>query len=183
MAFIKSDFLIEKSLDQNLKKRVFLKELLGSLKEPQRSLRKAVFLSHSHKDKDLAEGFQNLLEEHGMSVYIDWQDHTLPNNPNKKTAEKIKTKIKTSDLFVLLATNNALLSKWCPWEIGVADSFYSNGESILIVPIVDTSGEFNGSEYLQLYRRLEIDTEKSLVVVNPINHQKKSLKSFLVKWK
>ncbi len=181
MAFIREDFLREKSLDRDLKKRFFLRELSKSFEESQQSSRINVFLSHSHKDKDLAEGFQNLLEEHEVSVYIDWQDNTLPISPNKETAEKIKGKIRASDLFILLATNNALISKWCPWEIGVSDGFDSDGESILIVPITDAFEKFSGSEYLQLYHRLEIDIEKLLNVISPISYQKESLKSFLDK--
>jgi hypothetical protein len=125
-----------------------------------------IFLSHSHKDKEIAVGFQNILAQCGINVYIDWQDSTLPDEPNRETAERIKEKIRNLGLFILLATNNALSSKWCPWEIGIADSF-KGYESILIVPIVDASNEFRGSEYLQLYRRIEMDSLNKIFILEP----------------
>ena len=80
-----------------------------------------VFLSHSHKDKELAKGLIYMLAREGVSVYVDWADSELPEKPGRETANKIKRVIKTSDLFLLLATDNALNSKWVPWELGVAD--------------------------------------------------------------
>ena len=79
----------------------------------------------------------------------------MPRITNKETALRIKEKIKELDLFMLLATENALKSKWCPWELGVADSV-KNWEEILIIPVADPSGEFKGNEYLQIYRHLRI---------------------------
>ena len=123
-----------------------------------------IFLSHSHKDKEIAVGFQNILAQCGINVYIDWQDSTLPDEPNRETAERIKEKIRNLGLFILLATNNALSSKWCPWEVGIADSI-KGYESILIVPIVDASNEFRGNEYLQLYKRIEMDSVSEIFFI------------------
>ena len=156
MAFIKRSFLLEKS---RLVKSSYIKEA-------KTEAQITVFLSHSHKDRELAEGFQNILGEQGVSVYIDWQDSALPDSPNKKTAERLKQRIKELDLFILLATDNSLSSRWCPWEIGIADSS-KEYDSILIVPIVEDSGEFKGNEYLQLYRRIEITSIGDLVILEP----------------
>jgi hypothetical protein len=179
VAFIKRSFLLEKS---KLVKSSYIKETKAEAKL-------TVFLSHSHKDRKLAEGFQNILGEQGISVYIDWQDSALPDSPNKETAERLKQKIKELDLFILLATDNSLSSRWCPWEIGVADSS-KEYDSILIVPIVEDSGEFKGSEYLQLYKRIEITQDDKLIILEPsfkeygrysTSHYGESFKSFLEK--
>lgn len=113
-----------------------------------------IFLSHSHKDRQKAEGLVYYLATLGIKVYVDWNDSDMPRITNKETAEKIKGEIKTKALFMILATRNALESRWVPWEIGIADQ--CRGEQrMLLIPVADTSGRFDGSEYLQLYKRVE----------------------------
>jgi len=159
MAFIKESYLIEQA-----KKYISFRE--NYIIKTASLAQITIFLCHSHEDKTLAEGFQNILANYGIKVYIDWQDSKLPESPNRETAGRIKEKIGDLDLFILLATNNSLSSRWCPWEIGIADSS-KNYEDILIVPIVDYSGEFKGNEYLQLYKRIEIDSLDELLVIEP----------------
>ena len=112
------------------------------------------FLCHSHKDKTLVLGFIRRLAALGLKLYVDWNDTGMPQITNRETAAKIKGKIKEMGLFIMLATPNALASRWCPWELGVADQM-KGYDRIVIVPVTDSSGKFEGSEYLQLYKRLE----------------------------
>ncbi|MEL6445870.1 MAG: toll/interleukin-1 receptor domain-containing protein [Bacteroidota bacterium] len=115
-----------------------------------------IFLSHSHKDRELAEGVANLLASQGCEVYIDWKDTTMPKVTNRETAERIRLRIRQDDFFVCLATKNAMDSKWVPWELGIADD--SQGfDNILIIPVKDPYGRFHGNEYVQVYRRLDTD--------------------------
>ena len=113
-----------------------------------------IFLSHSHKDKNLVEGLIAYFETLGIAIYVDWNDTQMPRITNRVTAEQIKKKIDDLNLFMVLATKNALVSKWVPWEVGVADQLKGE-ERVLIIPVADNSGNFDGSEYLQLYRRVE----------------------------
>jgi len=125
-----------------------------------------IFLSHSHKDRAKAEGFIYYLASLGIKVYVDWNDSDMPRLINKETAEKIKVEIKTKALFMILATRNALESRWVPWEIGIADQ--CKGEQrILLIPVADSSGRFDGNEYLQLYRRVEEATKGGYGVFAP----------------
>jgi hypothetical protein len=124
------------------------------IKESRVQAMLTIFLSHSHHDRDLVRGLINFLAKQGISVYVDWNDSSMPRITDRETADRIKAKIKENTLFMLLATNNALESRWVPWETGVADQ--SKGyDRILLIPVADPSGQFKGSEYLQLYRRLE----------------------------
>jgi hypothetical protein len=84
----------------------------------------SIFLSHSHLEKDVVEQGKIFFENLGISIYVDWADKTMPERTNGETAQKIKNQIITeNDKFVLLATNNAVASKWCNWEVGIADPF------------------------------------------------------------
>lgn len=47
----------------------------------------------------------------------------------------------------MLCTGNAIQSRWVPWDVGIADTQKAFGK-ILIAPVADNQGRFNGSEYL-----------------------------------
>lgn len=137
-----------------------------SLAEARERRLKTAFLCHSHADKTLVEGFVNYVKQKGWDVYIDWQDNSLPTTPNRTTAAKIRSKIRTSDLFIFLATHNSMTSRWCPWEIGFADGA-KFGNDILVVETIDDSRNYHGSEYLQLYRKLDVSAMDRFVAWEP----------------
>jgi hypothetical protein len=113
---------------------------------------KTAFLCHSHHDKKLVEGFIVLLRERGIELYVDWKDMTMPEKPNAETAKRIKSEIKSNDIFLFLATANSRSSRWCPWEIGCADE---GGQPIYIITTEDDQGTSYGNEYLDLYPRID----------------------------
>lgn len=137
-----------------------------SLDETKRAGGKTAFLCHSHADRDLAIGVVNLLQQAGWDIYVDWADATMPETPNRQTAENIKGKIRSLNLFFFLATPNSVNSRWCPWEIGYADGTKVI-DSILIIQTQDGGGRFYGNEYLQLYRRLDRDQLGQLKYYEP----------------
>ena len=112
---------------------------------------KSAFLCHSHKDEILVKGLIAYFQEKGIDLYIDWKDHSMPDTPNIMTAKKIQEAINSRELFLFLATSNSKASRWCPWEIGYADS---SKRMIYIIPTTDGSGTY-GNEYLQLYSKID----------------------------
>ena len=112
-----------------------------------------VFISHKHSDLENLKGLIGFLEkEYNVITYTDGNDSTLPRKPSAKTAELIKKTIKSCDKFILLATNGAIKSKWCNWELGYGDA--TKGKNIAIFPMNDiglTDSEYSGNEYMELY--------------------------------
>lgn len=127
---------------------------------------RTAFLSHSHKDADLALGLQVVLREQGLDLYIDWQDASMPDRPNRETAARLQQRILIADFFLFLATSNSMSSRWCPWELGYADG-KKPLDSILVVQTRDFAGNNYGSEYLDLYRHIDIATSGSLAAFKP----------------
>lgn len=122
----------------------------------------SVFLSHSHHDKNELEQAKIFFENLGISIYVDWADKTMPERTSGITAQQIKNQIITvNDKFVLLATNDAVASKWCNWEVGIADPFKLHKKAIALLPIADNSGTWTGNEYLQIYPRIERNPRES----------------------
>jgi len=109
-----------------------------------------VFLSHKH---DEVEDFKNaiaLLKGRGVSVYVDWMDEDMPKTTSGITASKLKKKITENKKFILLATEKAINSKWCNWELGLGDAAkYIDHIALLVVK--DDYGNWTGNEYLQIY--------------------------------
>lgn len=124
------------------------------------------FLCHSHADRDLVAGLQETLRLAGWDIYIDWQDTTMPESPNRQTAERIQNKIVTTTWFFFLATQRSCASRWCPWEIGYADGVKQQ-DRILIFPTSDDQGNWYGNEYLQLYRKVDYGTDSRIGAFYP----------------
>lgn len=119
-----------------------------------------VFLSHKHDDlEDLKElvGFTDLLESLGAKIYIDSLDNTMPHQTCGDTAKRIKQIIQFCNKFILLATDRAITSHWCNWELGIGDTHkYIN--NIALLPIKEVGqydSQYRGNEYLQIYPRID----------------------------
>ena len=147
-------YFTESQLRDHATRLRYAQSTFANIKTLSSQAQVTIFLSHSSKDRELAQGLVYYLGSLGISVYVDWNDSDMPRVTNRETAEKLKGKIKDNRLFMILATANALESKWVPWEVGIADQCKGE-QAILLVPVADASGRFEGSEYLQLYRRVE----------------------------
>lgn len=128
-----------------------LNESKGSHQRSALSNEVTIFLSHKHSDVEVLENVISMLKSLGVSVYVDWMDEDMPKYTSGTTAIKIKQKILNCKKFILLATEGAIASKWCNWELGYGDA-HKYSDHIAIMPIIDTrGGTFSGSEYLQIY--------------------------------
>ena len=116
-----------------------------------------LFISHSFLDKKLILTLIDLFNNAGYSVYVDWiDDKNLDrNNVSPKTANVIKNRISNCKGLSYIATRNIVNSKWCPWELGLADGML-NGKSC-ILPVMEESSTFKGLEYLGLYPYIEYE--------------------------
>lgn len=111
----------------------------------------SVFLSHKHTDLAQLKRVANLLEQLDSYVYVDWLDPSMPQQTNGETADKIKKKIIQYDKFILVATEGAISSKWCNWELGYGDAHKYTSEKIALFPIRNNNQDWSGNEYLSIY--------------------------------
>lgn len=120
-----------------------------------RSLAGSTFLSHSSKDDELVAGAIRVLENHGGKVYVDEIDPEMPPYTNAKTAALLKTRIRDTSRFVLLASKNSKDSRWVPWELGIADGL-KPPSNIALFPASDSNYDQSWAswEYLGLYDRI-----------------------------
>lgn len=127
-----------------------------------------IFLSHSHQDKTLIKDAITFFKTINVTVYVDWLDQGMPVKTNGETAQKIKSKIKSLEKFILLATNSAVNSKWCNWELGIGDIYKFTTDNLAILPLADNSGTWDGNEYLQIYPRIESILNRNFEIYDSI---------------
>ena len=121
------------------------------------------------------KGFVERVREDGVDLYVDWEDTSMPDKPDRETAARIRRKITETDWFLFLATPNSMASTWCPWEIGYADG-KKPIDSILVIQTTDGLGNEYGNEYLQLYRRIDGRIGQGLDFIEPGRFAGRSLR-------
>lgn len=129
------------------------------------SAKTTVFISHRHDDLDDLQGVLGFLEdEYKVKVYIDSKDSFMPITTSAETAANLKDRIRKCDRFIFLATNGAIESKWCNWELGFGDA-NKYPDKIAIFPLKPKGTydfQYKGNEYMRIYPYIEFsdDTEK-----------------------
>jgi hypothetical protein len=115
-----------------------------------------IFLSHSIRDSEIVLGAKDLLERASYTVYVDWVvDPNLDReNVTAATAEKLRTRMRQSDMLVYLYSRHSQVSRWMPWELGYFDGHNGN---VAVFPVLPDSGslDFSKEEYLQLYPKVD----------------------------
>ena len=175
--------------------QIRLDEARSSINEYSQYTRKTtVFVSHKHDELQELKGVLGFLQtQYGVKTYIDSQDPTMPKLTSATTATNLKERIKRCDKFILLATNAAIESKWCNWELGYGDA-QKYKEHIALFPLkprgsLDSS--YRGAEYLSIYPYIRYEDgtnkysdgkniEKGYYVVTP--KEGKSIYQSLGQW-
>lgn len=136
-------------------------------KDIQPEKENSVFISHSNSDKIFIQHICNLFKYMGYSTYVDWLDRILPRTTSERTAEILKERIEENDKFILVATNSAINSYWCNWELGLGDAKKYKLNKIALLPIHDPKCRWVSHEYLRIYPTIHFFDKKKLVRLSP----------------
>lgn len=149
--------IFESGSFSSYKNYVTMDSARGFISETSRAYDKriTVFISHKHEDLEDLKGLIGFLEsKYGVRAYIDSRDPSMPEKTTEETAKNIKNRIQQCDRFILLATNRAVESKWCNWELGYGDAQKYSKNSIAIFPVkpsLSYDSAYKGHEYLRIY--------------------------------
>ena len=139
------------------KKFTSLNESLQRFKNESKTYKTKIFLSHKHSQSDELNGAISFLKKQGVDVYVDWLDEGMPKTTSGVTAVRIKEKIKENDKFIFLASEDAINSKWCNWELGLGDAA-KYLDNIALLPVQKDNSSFSGAEYLQIYPYIDFQS-------------------------
>lgn len=106
---------------------------------------KCVFISHQRNDKTVAKAIADYILKAGVDVYFDEYDTSIDINNPKSVVKAIQNGIRRSTHMLCLLSNNAMQSKWMPWEIG-----YGYDRTDLVGLTVKEISESTLPEYLQI---------------------------------
>jgi hypothetical protein len=112
-----------------------------------------MFLSHSHRDRELISPAIAFFRSHGVVIYVDWMDEGMPDVVSGETAKRIKARIGEHRKFVVLVTENSKDSRWVPWELGYADPTRGM-ENIASFPVSE-GVDFSQNEYMKIYPKIQ----------------------------
>lgn len=134
--------------------RIYTKPVMESLqlfKEETKFLKVSIFLSHKHDELEELDSAINFLKGFGVLIYTDYLlSEDTSTTSTEKERQKTEKKIKGNKKFIFLATEAAIHSKQCKWEIRYANT-QKPLEHIAILPIREDYTDYGGAEYLQKY--------------------------------
>ncbi|OQP63357.1 hypothetical protein A3860_23700 [Niastella vici] len=117
-----------------------------------------IFISHKHNEVNHVYRLQEILGRYGFTGYVDWEDDNMPPTTSGETAVQLKDRIVKARKFILIATEAAIESKWCNWEVGFADA-HKYEDHLALLPIKPDQSQYKGEEYLQIYPSIQIRSE------------------------
>ncbi len=110
-----------------------------------------IFISYNIHDQAVIYGVYNELTEMGFKVYVDFiiDPDLNRNNVTLETAKRIRTRLENSKSLIYAQSPNAAMSRWMPWELGVADG---HTKRCAVLPIfANSTNIYEKQEYLKLY--------------------------------
>jgi hypothetical protein len=112
-----------------------------------------VFVSYKHDDFEDLKGVLGFLEQtYDVKIYLNRFSETTRAS-SAKTVRNVRNQINKCDKFILLATNNAIKSQWCNWELGYGDA-QKDEKHIALFPIKPkgtADSEYKGTAYMLMY--------------------------------
>lgn len=104
-----------------------------------------IFISHSAKDKRLAQDLAQRLTEAGATVLSDAGEFS----PGEEFRQKIRDTLRRVDEVVVLLTDNSAQSPWTRYEIGVADALNKRVTPVIVDEGVQNFVPMIGSQVVQ----------------------------------
>ncbi len=95
-----------------------------------------VFISHSHKDKEVVRKIADDLKHQNLSVWLD-EDLVAPGEP---WAEKLSHAVAQSDAVIVVVSRNTGASQWQTSEIAFAIAAQKRDELKRVIPVLIDRG-------------------------------------------
>ncbi len=135
--------------------RIYRKSVIESLqlfKQETKISKVPLWISYQPGQLEELDSAINFLKGFGVLIYANWFDSN--NSSNRKSAldsQKIKEQqIKQNGKFIFLATEEAIHSKECKWELQCADT-QKTIDQIAILPVRKDYTDYGGATYLKKY--------------------------------
>lgn len=133
-------------------------------KTPVKDSKLTIFISHSSRDKEVADMLVDFLSGTGISKESIFCSSLPGNDVNGKISAEIKTALKESTVDIAILFNDYYQSSYCLNEAGVL-WYKDSGDSVIVIALPEiNAGNMRGflnSEYK--FHRLDSDTDVSAI--------------------
>lgn len=116
-----------------------------------------IFLSYSHKDKQIMGKLKSLLEKIGYQVFLAHEDI----NPSKEWQKEIIKNLRKCDVFIPFLNQNFKESDWTDQETGFA---FSNNK--YIIPLI---ADYTPYGFINIFQGLKFDFENINLMASEIH--------------
>jgi hypothetical protein len=100
----------------------------------------SIFLSHSHRDRDLARRLREALQAHGIRTWLDEAEMQVGDS----LISKIESAIQEYDYLGVVLSRNSIASKWVRVEVQMALTLEIRGERVKVLPLLFENIEVPG---------------------------------------
>lgn len=116
---------------------------------------KSIFISHASADDALARTVAEQLRAHGFDAWLD--EHVL--QPGASWREELSARLDSSDVFVVLVTEDSQHSPWVRWELSEILKRAWDDNQKVVLPVIVGSADVPG--FLRDHLALRVESERS----------------------
>lgn len=130
-----------------------------------------VFVSHKKENTTEAKRLKSRIQKLGYTCYIDADDPSLKETKSaEQMAELIRSHLRQCRCLIFVYSQQAIESKWMPWELGFFDGRWGNRSIGLYIldkgphrkagdpPRDESRASFSVQEYLEMYEQVDDKT-------------------------
>lgn len=137
----------------------YLKELMEKKNRAIGATETSVYISFDPGDEEAMISVLLLLDSAGVKIYPVWADPGFASAHGSNEFDSLRKDIARCSKFVFIASENALKSTRCNWELGIGDGL-RYPDSIAVMPVTEQRGAtWSCPDYLQTYPKLVTDND------------------------
>jgi len=137
----------------------YLKELMDRKNRAIVSPETSVFISFEPGDEEAMISVLLMLDSAGVKIYPVWSDPVITSGQRSNEFDSLRKNISRCSKFVFIASENALKSNRCNWELGIGDGL-RYPDNIAVMPVTEQRGAtWSCPDYLQTFPKLVTDND------------------------
>ncbi len=119
----------------------------------------SVYFAYDPKDEEYLLSVMLLLDSTGAKIYPDWSAYSISSDQESVNPETIRSNIERCSKFIFIATENAVQSSRCNWELGIGYGL-KYPDNIAVMSVTEQRGTiWSGPDHLQTFPMLVTDND------------------------
>lgn len=148
-----------KNTISRVKNSSYIKELMEKRNRAIIASETSVYISFDPGDEESMVSVLLLLDSAGVKIYPVWSDPGVISVQESNEFDLLRKSIARCSKFIFIASENALKSNRCNWELGIGDGL-RYPDNIAVMPVTEQRGAtWSCPDYLQTYPMMVTDND------------------------